>query len=281
MQRVGVGGRVDGDRLDPELVQRADDADGDLAAVRDQDAREHWPRARRAAVDRLELEQELAVLDRLPVLGVDPPDDRPPARPSPRSSASSPRGCRASGRADRVALLGRTAAAPGDGRAVEGADHRRLDADHARIERRRRRARRRSSPPPRRPRRGRGDEAFAGLGRAPDGDAQARRPRSSPRRRRSPGRSGRSRGSARRGSRRPRRPRATPGVPRPRIVRRSGSASSPKSASRSSSSSLAASPGVALAELVEVGLRLGLPHRRRAARPPAGRSASISPGGVP
>ena len=38
---VGVGGRVDGDRLDPELVQRADHADGDLAAVRDQDAREH------------------------------------------------------------------------------------------------------------------------------------------------------------------------------------------------------------------------------------------------
>ena len=36
-----VGGRVDGDGLDAELVQRADHADGDLAAVRDQDAGEH------------------------------------------------------------------------------------------------------------------------------------------------------------------------------------------------------------------------------------------------
>ena len=35
--RVAVGLRVDGDRLDPELVERADDADGDLAAVGDQD----------------------------------------------------------------------------------------------------------------------------------------------------------------------------------------------------------------------------------------------------
>ena len=47
-------------------------------------------------------------------------------------------------------------------------------------------------------------------------------------------------------------------LPRPRIVRRSGSASSPKRATRSSSSSLAAIPGIALAELVEVGLLLGL-----------------------
>ena len=36
-----VGGRVDGDRLDAELVQRADHAHGDLAAVRDEHAREH------------------------------------------------------------------------------------------------------------------------------------------------------------------------------------------------------------------------------------------------
>ena len=41
VQRVLVGGRVDGDGLDAELVQRADHADGDLAAVRDQDAVEH------------------------------------------------------------------------------------------------------------------------------------------------------------------------------------------------------------------------------------------------
>ena len=35
VQRVAVGGRVDGDRLDAELVDRADHPDGDLAAVRD------------------------------------------------------------------------------------------------------------------------------------------------------------------------------------------------------------------------------------------------------
>ena len=36
VQRVRVGGRVDGDRLGADLVQRADDAHRDLAAVRDQ-----------------------------------------------------------------------------------------------------------------------------------------------------------------------------------------------------------------------------------------------------
>ena len=41
VERVGVGGRVDGDRLDAQVVERADDADGDLAAVRDQDSGEH------------------------------------------------------------------------------------------------------------------------------------------------------------------------------------------------------------------------------------------------
>jgi hypothetical protein len=35
VQRLAVGGRVDGDRLDPELVQGADDPNGDLAAIRD------------------------------------------------------------------------------------------------------------------------------------------------------------------------------------------------------------------------------------------------------
>jgi len=39
--RIGVCGRVDRDRLDPELVQRTDDANGDLAAVGDQNAAEH------------------------------------------------------------------------------------------------------------------------------------------------------------------------------------------------------------------------------------------------
>ena len=41
VQRVLVGGRVDGDRLDAELVERADHPDGDLAPVRDEDPREH------------------------------------------------------------------------------------------------------------------------------------------------------------------------------------------------------------------------------------------------
>ena len=41
VERVRVRGRVDRDRLDPEVVERADDADGHLAAVRDQDSREH------------------------------------------------------------------------------------------------------------------------------------------------------------------------------------------------------------------------------------------------
>jgi hypothetical protein len=41
VQGAGVGGRVDGDGLDPELVQRADHAHRDLAAVRYQDAVEH------------------------------------------------------------------------------------------------------------------------------------------------------------------------------------------------------------------------------------------------
>src|SRR5580765_8946128 len=129
MRGVPVRRRVDGDRLDSELPQGADHADGDLAAVRDQNASEHsvprpvtvtrhwrvtgaarqgrrerqyrneilarlrtpvvpgaargaltvagWGtlKAGRAAVDRLELEQELAVLDRLGVLRDDPADD--------------------------------------------------------------------------------------------------------------------------------------------------------------------------------------------------------------
>ena len=41
VQRVAVGGRVDGDGLDPELVQCADHAHGDLASIRDEHAVEH------------------------------------------------------------------------------------------------------------------------------------------------------------------------------------------------------------------------------------------------
>jgi len=48
VEGVLVGGRVHGDRLDAELVQRADDAHGDLAAVGYEDAIEH-PQSLRTA----------------------------------------------------------------------------------------------------------------------------------------------------------------------------------------------------------------------------------------
>src|SRR6185312_8599302 len=41
VERVAVRGRVDGDRFHSELVQRADDANRDLAPVRDEDTLEH------------------------------------------------------------------------------------------------------------------------------------------------------------------------------------------------------------------------------------------------
>ena len=41
VQCVAVGRRVDRDRLDPELVQGTDHADGDLATVCDEHAVEH------------------------------------------------------------------------------------------------------------------------------------------------------------------------------------------------------------------------------------------------
>ena len=41
VERVLVGGRVDGDGLDVQLVQRANHAHGDLASVRDENALEH------------------------------------------------------------------------------------------------------------------------------------------------------------------------------------------------------------------------------------------------
>ena len=41
VHRLTVGGRVDGDRLHVELVERPDDAHRDLTPVRDEDAREH------------------------------------------------------------------------------------------------------------------------------------------------------------------------------------------------------------------------------------------------
>ena len=40
VQRAPVGLRVDGDGADPQLPQRPEDPDGDLAAIRDQDFRE-------------------------------------------------------------------------------------------------------------------------------------------------------------------------------------------------------------------------------------------------
>ena len=43
MQRVAVGVRIHGDRLDPHPPRGLDDPAGDLAAVRDQDLLEHGP----------------------------------------------------------------------------------------------------------------------------------------------------------------------------------------------------------------------------------------------
>ena len=86
VERVAVGGRVDRDRLDPQLVQRTDDAHGDLAPVRDENAFEHGDLDGGRREDGLELEQELAVLDRLGVLGVDRTHD---ARVSALSSLNS------------------------------------------------------------------------------------------------------------------------------------------------------------------------------------------------
>jgi hypothetical protein len=36
VERVAIGIRIDGDRVDPEVSAGTDDADGDLAAIRDQ-----------------------------------------------------------------------------------------------------------------------------------------------------------------------------------------------------------------------------------------------------
>ena len=59
-------------RPDAELVERADDADGDLAAVRYEDATKL--RHRGGARERLELEEHLPELDRLRVVDVDLPN---------------------------------------------------------------------------------------------------------------------------------------------------------------------------------------------------------------
>ena len=99
-----------------------------------------------------------------------------------------------------------------------------------------------------------------------------RRPRSSPRRRPTPGRSGRSRGSARRASRRRRRPRATRWLPRPRIVSQERLRVLAEEREQEQLLLARREPGVALAELVEVGLVRRAPRRRRPARPPAERS---------
>ena len=66
VQGVLVGLRVHRDRLDPQLAAGADDAQGDFAAIRDQDFLEH--------LGRLYREQSLAILDRLAVFHVDTHD---------------------------------------------------------------------------------------------------------------------------------------------------------------------------------------------------------------
>src|SRR5439155_13622198 len=51
VERVVVGGRVDGDGLDVQLVQRANDAHGDLASIRDENALEHAQTASSGGTD--------------------------------------------------------------------------------------------------------------------------------------------------------------------------------------------------------------------------------------
>ncbi len=66
MHGVGVGGRMDGDGLDAEFLAGAQDAQGDFAAIGDEDLVEH-ARPRRLLDD----QERLAVFDRLPVLDED------------------------------------------------------------------------------------------------------------------------------------------------------------------------------------------------------------------
>ena len=254
VQRAFVRGRVDRDRLDPELVQRADDADGDLAAVRDQDAVEHAPRGvERASEGGLEVEERLAELDGLAVLDVDLADDALDLRLDLVHQLHRLEDAERLAGRHGVALLdeGRRARLRG---AVEGADHRRLDAERA-VGRRLRRSGFRARPLRRRP-------AQAPVAAACDRDRvlgplaprpASRPPRPRSRRCRSPARCGRPRGSARPASGR-RSPPSSESSPleRSRIACRSGSASSPKSASRSSSSSLAARPSASSRIVVEV-----------------------------
>ena len=64
MHRIGIGGRVDRDRLDPHFVRGAVDAQRDFAAVGDQ----HAGDAHRALGDH---DQRLVEFDRLRVLDQD------------------------------------------------------------------------------------------------------------------------------------------------------------------------------------------------------------------
>ena len=185
--------------------------------------------------------------------------------------------------ADRVALLDERRRAGRRG-AVEGADHRRLDPDHAGIDRRRGRRGARSARPPRRPATARRrDEALGRLGRPPDGDPQ-------------PGVLDRHLADARllddaddladplgARSRRRRRPRSDSSrSPRPRIVAQERLGLVAEEREQEQLLLARGEPLVALAELVEVGLVLGLrrPSETSVDRP-LRRSASIAPGGVP
>src|SRR6185437_3333445 len=90
----------------------------------------------RTAVDRVELEEQLAVLDRLSVLGVDPPNDPLLLGLDLVHQLHRLEDADGLAGADRVAFLDERRR-PRRRRAVEGADHRRLDLDRARVERRR------------------------------------------------------------------------------------------------------------------------------------------------
>src|SRR6185312_3464464 len=126
-----------------------------------------WP-----TVDGLELEQQLAVLDRLAVLGVDPRDEALLLGLDLVHQLHRLEDAEGLAGADGVALLDERRRARRRG-AVKGADHRRLDPDHAGIERRRgRRGGSRLLLRGRRRRRGCGDRVLPCLGRPADRDAE-------------------------------------------------------------------------------------------------------------
>ena len=128
VQCIFVGGRVDGDGLDVELVQRADHAHGDLAAIRYEDSREHQTASSGRPVSGSRSKSTCPNSTGWRVLDVDPPDDRLDVGLHLVHELHRLEDAECLPGRDDVALLdeGRCTRLR---RAVEGSDHRRLDPD--------------------------------------------------------------------------------------------------------------------------------------------------------